>query len=276
MYYTMKLRLLSSPLVRTAHRLARRLARRPTRADQHDNLLASIVSGSTPNRSFTDIGCMWGINGHFCFLAETSGAHTVTGVDVMNATDEFTTKLRSKNSRVRFIQGDFHDPSIQSKIGVSNVVLCSGVLYHVPNPLETLLGLRKICDETLVLATATIPGMEVKNGAVFWPHLDDRQRQLWNRRIGTQLGITTPYDPAEGYGNWIWGLTPSALTSMLKIAGFSVEKRRTTQFGVVFVCRAEAVKFASVGGNSDSPLSEAFVGARLGGINRNFWSRGKT
>lgn len=275
MYYTLKLRVLSSPLVRTAHRLSRRLGRRPSRADQHDNFLASLVSSLTPNRSFADIGCMWGISGHFCFLAEASGARTVTGVDVMGATDEFTTKLRSKNSRIRFVQGDFHDPSVQSEIGVSNVVLCSGVLYHVPNPIETLLGLRKICDETLILATAAIPEMEMKNGAVFWPYLDDGQRRLWNRRIGTQVGITTPYEPSEGYGNWIWGLTPSALTSMLKIAGFSVERQRVTPFGVVFVCRAEAVKFASVGGKSDTPLSEAFLDARLGGVNRNLWTHGK-
>jgi hypothetical protein len=218
---------------------------------------------------------MWGINGHFCFLAEKSGARTVTGIDVMSPTDEFTANLRNKNSRVRFVQGDFHDPVVQSEVGVSNVVFCSGVLYHVPNSLETLMGLRKICDETLILATAAIPEMEIKNAAVFWPYLDDDQRGLWNRRIGTQVGITGPYDPSEGYGNWIWGLSPSAITSMLKIAGFSVERRKITQFGVVFVCRAQAVKFVPVGGKSESPLSESFVGARLGEVKRGLWTQVK-
>src|ERR1039458_2353613 len=159
MYYKTKLRLLNSPLARTAYHLARSVGRRPSRADQHDNHLASLISEYTPNRSFADIGCMWGISGHFCFLAEESGARTVTGVDVMRPTDEFTAKLKSKNSRIRFVQGDFHDPAVQSETGVSNVVLCSGVLYHVPNPLETLLGLRKICDEILILGTAVAPGI---------------------------------------------------------------------------------------------------------------------
>jgi len=192
----------------------------------------------------------------------------------MSPTDEFTAQLRNKNSRVRFIEGDFHDAAVQNEVGVSNVVLCSGVLYHVPNPQETLSGLRRICNEILILATAAIPEMEVKNAAVFWPYLDADQRRLWNRRIDTQVGITGPYDPAEGYGNWIWGLSPSAITSMLKIAGFSVERRKITQFGVVFVCRAEAAKFAPVGGKSESPLSDAFVDARLDQVNRDLWTQG--
>ena len=218
---------------------------------------------------------MWGISGHFCFLAEDSGAREVTGVDVMHPTEEFRAKKSSKNSRIRFVEGDFHDPVIQSEIGVCNVVLCSGVLYHVPNPLETILDLRKICDEVLILATAVIPEMEIKNAAVFWPNLDEHERRLWNRRLGTQVGITTPYDPSEGYGNWIWGLSPSAIVSMLKIAGFTVEQHKVTSFGAVFVCRAGEVKFTPVSGKSESPLAETFVGARLGGVNRKLWADGK-
>jgi ubiquinone/menaquinone biosynthesis C-methylase UbiE len=275
MFYKAKLTALNSPWVRKGHRLALALTNRPSRADQHDKHIAGLVSEYTPNRSFADIGCMWGISGHFCFLAEESGARAVTGVDVMDPTDEFTNKVSNKNSRVRFVQGDFHDTEVQAKIGVSDVVLCSGVLYHVPNPLDTLLGLRKICGQFLILATAAIPEMDVKNTAVFWPCLDADQRRLWNRGIGTQVGITTPYDPDEGYGNWIWGLSPSAITSMLKIVGFSVEKSKVTQFGVVFVCRAQEVLFAPVGGKSESPLTDAFVEARLGDVNRGLWAQQK-
>ena len=148
---------------------------------------------------------MWGISGHYCFLAEERGASRVTGVDVMYPTEDFTTKQSSRNSRVQFVQGDFHDPAVQSEIGAHNVVLCSGVASHVPNPLETFLGLRKICDQTLILVSAAIPEMDVENAAVFYPYLDADQRDLWNLRTGPQLGITTPYDPAEGYGNWNLG-----------------------------------------------------------------------
>ena len=229
MLYKTKPRLLNSSVARRVYRFARRTAHRTSRADQHDQRLAKLVAEYVPNRSFADIGCMWGINGHFCFLAEQSGARSVTGVDVMAPTDEFTSKVKSRNSHISFLQGDFHNPEVQREIGVHNVVFCSGVLYHVPNPIETLLGLRKICNEILILATAAIPEMEAKNAAVFWPYLDEEQRRLWNRRLGTQLGITTTYDSAEGYGNWIWGLTPSAITSMLKIAGFSVEKQKSAR-----------------------------------------------
>src|ERR1019366_6817737 len=150
MSYRLKLRCLKSRLYHEASRLARRLGRvgQQEKAQGFGDHLSSYISEYAPNRSFADIGCMWGISGHYCFLAEECGARSVIGVDVMYPTNEFTAKRESKNSQVSFIQGDFHDPALLSEIGVNNVVLCSGVLYHVPNPLDTLLCLRKICNQT--------------------------------------------------------------------------------------------------------------------------------
>jgi hypothetical protein len=214
---------------------------------------------------------MWGISGHFCFLAEKCGARAVTGVDVMSPTDEFIAKLGSRQSHIRFIQGGFHDPAVQSEMGSSNVVLCSGVLYHVPNPQETLMGLREICNQTLILATAAIPEMEVGNARCSG-RISTTSNVVYGTVGSEPKGITGPYQPAEGFGNWIWGLSSSAIMSMIKVAGFSVQEQRITQFGVVFVCRAEAVKFAPVAGKSESPLSETFVNARLGEVNRDLWA----
>ncbi|WP_187278872.1 class I SAM-dependent methyltransferase [Methylobacterium sp. WL12] len=233
--------------------------------------MTNLISQCAPGRSFVDIGCMWGINGHMCFLAEQKGAASVTGVDVAEATEAFKKRHRETGSKIRFVHGDFHDPGVQSKIGLIDVVYCSGVLYHVPNPLETLIGLRKICGQTLILATAAIPEMEVRNAAVFWPHLDAAQRRLWDQKIGIQVGITSAYDPSEGYGNWIWGMSPSCIESMLTIAGFSVGERQVSPFGVVFTCRVEETKFAPVSGASQSPHTISFAEARLGKLGRRLW-----
>ena len=35
------------------------------------------------------------------------------------------------------------------------------------------------------------------------------------------MGIATPFQPGEGYANWWWGITPSALDAMLRTTGFA-------------------------------------------------------
>ena len=67
-------------------------------------------------------------------------AATVTGVDVMAPTAPFSAELERRGSKVRFVQGDLHEPAIVERIGRHDVVWCSGVLYHAPHPLLTLSG----------------------------------------------------------------------------------------------------------------------------------------
>lgn len=199
-------------------------------------------------KSFVDIGCMWGVNGEYAFLAEQAGATTVKGVDVFGPTPEFEDKKRATHSNVEFILGDAGQPDTIARIGVMDVVLCAGVLYHHPSPFDLLVALRRICGETLILRTSTIPEVEgLPNAAVFFPMLNQKDRQLWNlSRLGVsrQVGITNGFEPREGYGNWFWGLTPSCLASLLEVAGFRVEHRATEAFAQTFVCHPIAVPFA--------------------------------
>jgi hypothetical protein len=99
-----------------------------------------------------------------------------------------------------------------------------------------------ICRQTLTLRTSTIPEIEgLPNAAVFFPMLDQRGRELWNLKglgVQYQAGITNPFQPQEGYGNWFWGLTPSCLESLLETAGFRIESRATEAFAQTVVCTA--------------------------------------
>lgn len=49
----------------------------------------SYVREYVPSRSFADIGCMWGVNGEYSFVAEEAGATLVKAVDVFGPTPEF-------------------------------------------------------------------------------------------------------------------------------------------------------------------------------------------
>ena len=197
-----------------------------------------------PGHSFADIGCMWGVNGEYAFIAEQAGATSVKAVDVFGPTPEFEEKRRTRGSRVEFVLGDITSVDTLDRIGEVDVVFCAGVLYHHPSPFDLLVALRRICRETLILRTSTIPEVRgLPNAAVYFPMLDARARELWNLgSLGVihQAGISNDFQPSEGYGNWFWGLTPSCLESLLKTAGFRVDFRATEAFAQTCVCTAVA------------------------------------
>ena len=209
--------------------------------------LPEYIRAYAPGRRFVDIGCMWGVNGEYAFVAEEAGSTIVKGVDVFGPTPEFEAKKLARNSSVEFILGDASMPETIHRVGVMDVVFCAGVLYHHPSPFNLLVALRRMCGQTLILRTLTIPEIkELPNGAVYFPMLDARDRRLWNLKslgVPRQVGITDGFEPRAGYGNWFWGLTPSCLESLLETAGFQVEYRAPEVFAQTLVCRPVTVPF---------------------------------
>lgn len=206
------------------------------------NRLPEYIQNHARGKTFADIGCMWGVNGEYAFIAEEAGATAVTAVDVFGPTPEFEQKRIARNSKVRFVLGDIGRSDTLAQVGTVDVVFCAGVLYHHPSPFDLLVALRRICRETLILRTSTIPEVRgLPNAAVYFPMLDEKGRELWNlRRLGLlhQAGISNEFQPSEGYGNWFWGLTPSCLESLLKTAGFRVDFRAGEAFAQTVVCTA--------------------------------------
>lgn len=244
MYYSLKVKLLKNKTLNYLWRYW--LAWRGEEVGNYSRL-PEYIRQHAPGKSFADIGCMWGVNGDFAFIAEEAGASTIKGVDVFGPTPEFEEKVRAKSSRVQFILGDITRPKTIKKVGVVDVVLCAGVLYHHPSPFDLLVALRRICKETLILRTATIPeNKEIPNSAVFFPYLSGADRSLWNLSklgVGKQDSITDGFNPEAGYGNWFWGLSPSCVTSMLELAGFDVTYRATEAFAQNFICSAKTPPF---------------------------------
>ena len=197
-----------------------------------------LVARLAPGRSFVDVGSLWSIHGRIAFLAEEAGASAVTAVDISGETEEFRAEHARRGSRVRFVQADLHEPGA---IEPHDVVWCSGVLYHCPHPILTLERLRAITSQTLVLRSATLPEAA---GTVFFPGLSPRERRAYDGAYGavggaaTRVGLTTPFDPAQGYANWWWGLTPSAVERMLTATGFTVRERATNGFDTRLVATA--------------------------------------
>jgi len=189
-------------------------------APPREALIARHVAG----RSFVDVGCMWSVDGALCFAAEDAGAASVTGVDIMGASERFSAEHARRGSAVRFVQGDMHEPATIAEIGAHDVVWCSGVLYHAPHPLLTLERLRELTRGTLLLATETIaetPGR--RDTCVIAPTRDEHPNAEPARGAGA------------GYGPWYWGISPSALRTMLTLSGFAVVEEHSTPFHVTVV-----------------------------------------
>lgn len=209
--------------------------------ETEERWLAEAVRG----KSFAEIGGLYFKEGHIAFLAEDSGATQVTEMDVGDfELSPFSAKHRERNSKIRYVQGDLEDPDTIAEMGAHDIVWCTGVLYHTPNPMLQLLHLRKITRELLLFGTATIPEIPgFPQACVYYPYLAaaDREPFALGYPEATReevVGIGSPIDerPMHGYANCYWGMTPSALKAMLRTARFEViEERR--MYGSPFTTR---------------------------------------
>jgi hypothetical protein len=230
------------PLLACALMTAGRLRRRRLRHGGEPERDA-LVRRYAPGRGFLDVGCMWNVHGGIAFLAEEAGATRVTGIDVMAPTPQFEAEHARRASGVRFVRGDVHDPATVAEAGRHDVVWCSGVLYHVPDPVLTLRRLGELTGETLLLSTETLPEVPGLPGAcVLYPALDAAGRADYAAvRSGKRLGVTTPFEPDAGYANWWWGITPSALRGMLAVAGLELLELSDDPFHRTAICRPAAI-----------------------------------
>ena len=203
-----------------------------------------VIGRIVPGNSFIDVGGMWSVHGRTAFLAEEAGAERVTLLDAMPATDEFEAERARRESKVDYVSGDLHDAEGIERLGRFDVVWCTGVLYHTPNPLGQIENLAKLAVATLVLGSRVIPEVPgVEHACVFYPLQSEQAQAEWARALGDDLprpGATSPFLRGLSYENWWWGMSPSAIRAMLDLAGFSVvEEHSPTPFMTDFVARRD-------------------------------------
>ena len=187
------------------------------------------VRRHAPGKSFADIGGLLDRDGGRAFDAEAAGAERVTLFDAGDPIYGFEQAREQRGSAVRFVQGDLADPVAVERVGPHQVVWCTGVIYHTPDPVLQLRHLRSITTELLFLGTHTIPEVPgLPQACVYYPHLDTAARAALaraypNRGAGV-IGVGTAFDetPMKGHANFWWGITPSALEAMVRSAGFEV------------------------------------------------------
>lgn len=104
---------------------------------------------SMDKKSFLDVGC-WA--GGFVRHAVELGASWGHGVDAVHD-DDWETHVASNRGQITFSVLDALGHRFNSIIPPHDVVLCSGVLYHVSNPVELLRRLKNRTKELCVIET---------------------------------------------------------------------------------------------------------------------------
>jgi hypothetical protein len=207
------------------------------------------IGEAVHGKSFAEVGGLWGTVNEQVTVAARAGASQTTMIDVApiaaegeeDLWDLFRARAREHGvDDTVCIQGSIDDPETAARTGTFDVVSCSGVLYHCPEPLHTLRQLRAITNGTLVLGTTTMPERVASTAglittapgsALLVPALTDTQRAVlgaWLFELGDvqALGVNYPMvsDWAlDDYGAWWWFFTRDYVSAQLKLAGFEVE-----------------------------------------------------
>lgn len=206
------------------------------------------ISEAARGKTFAEVGGLWGTVNEQVTVAARAGASSTTMIDVapvLEGEDDLWDLFRARALELGVadtacIQGSIDEAETIDGVGSFDVVSCSGVLYHCPEPLHTLRQLRAITGDKLILGTATMPetvtgpagSVSVEPGsALLVPAMTVSQRAVlgaWLLELGEvqALGVNHPLATKwslDDYGAWWWFFTRDYVSALLRVAGFDVE-----------------------------------------------------
>lgn len=206
--------------------------------DLRDEFIARVVAG----RSFADVGGLWGVVNEKVSVAARHNASSLAMIDISRPESELWMQFRARLDdagvqNCALIAGDICAFAARATQKY-DVLHCSGVLYHHPNPLHLLASLRQVTAAYLILTSAIVRETVVNeigsvhlpaSGAIFVPALSSQEREIlwkfWREEAGVQAcdGISVPakWNPSD-LGPWWWLFTSRVMLAMAESVGFRV------------------------------------------------------
>ncbi len=209
--------------------------------DLRDRYIDKVVKG----KAFADIGGLWGTVNEKVSMAHVCGASSLTMIDISPPESELWSLFENRRRTLRLpevhcMSSDVLVLAESSPCPQFDVVHCSGILYHIPDPIRFLVALRKITRGHLVLTSVvTATRVESEQGtlelpqasALFIPALQKKERAIlksyWQRFVGDDaIGLTreaVSWQPRD-FAPWWWLPTVEALKMMCMAAGFDCQE----------------------------------------------------
>jgi hypothetical protein len=209
-----------------------------------DEWIARLV----PEATFVDIGGLWGTLNEKASVAIRAGARETTMSDIARQDhvmwrdfDAHCAKLGISGYRKATV--DIVAPEPEKILGVHDVVHCSGIIYHLPDPFLMLQNLKRVTGKHLIVTSMVVPGpLDTAAGkldigpdnAYFVPGLAPHSKAVLAAHfdaLGIRIAaINAPLEepwmfPGEqpNYGPWWWVYTPDFLKQLVRTAGFEIE-----------------------------------------------------
>lgn len=212
-------------------------------SDKKNDWIARLAPGG----SFADVGGLWGTVNEKVSVAIRAGARECTMSDIApqghalwQAFDEHCAALGV--SGYRKVTVDIVAPEPEKVLGVHDVVHCSGIIYHLPDPFRMLRNLRRVTRRHLIVSSMVVAErMETPAGTLefgpdearFVPALTPRNKAIvaaYFDALGIRIAaINNPAEPwilpgdIENYGPWWWLYSPPFLRGMAETAGYAIE-----------------------------------------------------
>jgi len=201
------------------------------------------IIDTSKGKSFADIGGLWGTVNEKATHAIKAGAANSYMIDITPLGTELWAKfdeqcIKENVNNVKCMQADINDPNIIAKIGTYDIIHTSGVLYHCPDPIHTILQYSRVSKEFLILGSTVLDGI-IKNkfgqleiergGSLLVPALNEKQKIIISEyfyEVGAKelCGISNNLDLWEisNYEPWWWLFTTEFIEAILKVNGFNI------------------------------------------------------
>jgi len=92
-------------------------------------------------KTVLDVGCN---AGYYSFVAKNRGAERVVAVELdrhfVRQAQYLSTLL---GLDVQFLHDDVHN--VDTRLGIFDIIICSGLMYHIPDPTNVLARLSDVC-----------------------------------------------------------------------------------------------------------------------------------
>lgn len=210
--------------------------------EAHNPFIKKYAKG----RTFVDVGGLWGTVNEKVSVATKAGARSVSLVDITPQDHRMWGDVREHCATLGVsgyseITANLDDGDLPQRIGTFEFVHCSGIVYHCPNPIQTLNRLHSLTERYLLLGSMTVPQKVVgkagtlsfdKGFCLFLPGISGLEKDIVADHFevrGVRVHNIAPGLLARWYENgqasyepWWWLWTPETLAAMVEAANFRV------------------------------------------------------